>query len=59
MNTDIFVEIELKLIQIMEMIEHQEDFPMLLKDVKEYVGDDEKRMRLCSIYTEVSNLRNF
>ncbi len=43
----------------MEMIEQQKDFLLLFKDVKEYVGDDEERIKLCSLYLEVSNLRNF
>lgn len=59
MEKDIIGKINYKLLEIMEMIEGQKDFPLLFKDVKEYVGDDEERIRLCSIYLEVSNLRNF
>lgn len=59
MDEDILDKINYKLVEIMEMIEAQEDFPLLFKDVKEYVGDDEERIKLCSIYLEVANLRNF
>lgn len=59
MDKDIFDKIDYKLVEIMEMIEQQKDFPMLFKHITEYVGDDEERIKLCSLYLEISNLRNF
>lgn len=59
MDKDIFDKIDYKLVEIMEMIERQKDFPMLFKDVKEYATDNEERIKLCSLYLEVSNLRSF
>ena len=54
MDKDIFDKIDYKLVEIMEMIEQQKDFPMLFKHITEYVGDDEERIKLCSLYLEIS-----
>lgn len=59
MGKDVFYEINCKLLEIMNLIEHQKGFPLLFKDVEDYIGNEPEKAKLCEIYLEVSRLRNF
>lgn len=58
MEKEIIEKIEIKLIEIMELIEKQKGFPMLEKNVETYVNTKEENKKLYNIYRTVSNLRH-
>lgn len=59
MYDELFKEIDYKLVEIMELIERQKDFPILSKDLKNFVDRDPiNNERLCEIYIQVSDLRS-
>ncbi len=59
MEKDVFNEINCKLVEIMNLIEHQKGFPILSKDIEYYIANNPRHKKLCEIYLEVANLRIF
>lgn len=58
MDTSIFDKIDFKIVEIMNLIEHEKDFPIFFKDVNTYIGHNQEKLRLCEIYIELSKLRS-
>lgn len=56
-NVDVFSKIDYKLLEILNLIEHEPNFPILAKHVENYVNDNFDNCRLYNIYIEISKLR--
>lgn len=59
MENEIFHKINCKLLEIMNLIEHEKGFPLLSRDLADYIEDNPQKVKLCNIYLEVSKLRNY
>lgn len=59
MKNDVFYDIDCRLVEIMDIIEHQKGFPLLSKDLDSYIEESPQNAKLLEIYFTVSNLRIF
>lgn len=47
---EVFEEINSKILEIMNLIEKQDNSPLLSCDFANFVGEDKEREKLCNIY---------
>ena len=55
---DIFAKIDYKLVEILNLIEHEPKFPILARDLDNYLDSNIEHARLYDIYIKISQLRN-
>lgn len=58
MDYEVFEEINNKLIEIMNFIEKQKNFPIMSKDISTYCEESDENYQLMSIYLEIAKLRD-
>lgn len=58
MERSIFTKIDFKILEIMNLIEHEPGFPILSKDLDNFVDKSQENAKLYDIYYELAKLRN-
>lgn len=56
-SIDVFTKIDYKLLEIMNLIEHEPNFPILARDTECYINESFDNSRLYEVYTEIAKLR--